>query len=84
MAGRYGFVALSQEMRRLPWPCARDLSQSKLRSGDIATVVKHHPGGAGQEPGFTLEVFNVVGLSPLGGEEGDRQGGAILGKPMSS
>lgn len=38
-----------------------DLPQYGLRSGDVATVVEHHPGQAGQEPGYSLEVFNAVG-----------------------
>lgn len=38
-----------------------DLPQHKLRSGDIATIVEHHAGRPGQEPGYTLEVFNAVG-----------------------
>lgn len=33
----------------------------RLKRGDVATVVEHHPGHAGQEPGYTLEVFNAVG-----------------------
>lgn len=38
-----------------------DLPQYGLRSGDVATVVEHHPGQPGQEPGYSLEVFNAVG-----------------------
>ena len=38
-----------------------DLPQHGLRSGDVATVVEHHPGRPGQEPGYSLEVFNAVG-----------------------
>ncbi len=34
---------------------------TRLRRGDVATVVEHHPGRPGQEPGYTLEVFNAVG-----------------------
>jgi hypothetical protein len=33
----------------------------QLTPGDVATVVEHHPGRPGQEPGYTLEVFNAVG-----------------------
>ncbi|MEK6323321.1 MAG: DUF4926 domain-containing protein [Acidobacteriota bacterium] len=40
-----------------------DLRQHGLRSGDIATVVEYHPGRPGQEPGYSLEVFNAVGDS---------------------
>ena len=32
-----------------------DLPQHGLRSGDVATIVGHHAGGPGQEPGYTLE-----------------------------
>ena len=32
-------------------------------SGDVATVVEYHVGRPGQEPGYTLEVFNAVGES---------------------
>ena len=40
-----------------------DLPQHGLRSGDVATIVEHHEGRPGQEPGYTLEVFNAVGES---------------------
>lgn len=42
---------------------ASDLPGRRLRRGDVATVVEFHPGHAGQEPGYTLEVFNAVGES---------------------
>ena len=38
-----------------------DLPEHKLRSGDVATIVEYHTGRPGQEPGYTLEVFNAVG-----------------------
>jgi hypothetical protein len=38
-----------------------DLPQHHLRCGDVATVVESHPGRSGQEPGYSLEVFNAVG-----------------------
>lgn len=38
-----------------------DLPNHGLRNGDVATVVEHHPGRPGQEPAYTLEVFNAVG-----------------------
>lgn len=38
-----------------------DLPPHQLRAGDITTVVEHHPGRPGQEPGYTLEVFNAIG-----------------------
>jgi hypothetical protein len=36
-----------------------DLPKHGLRSGDLATVVEFHPGRPGQEPDYSLEVFNV-------------------------
>lgn len=38
-----------------------DLPARKLRPGDVATIVEAHPGRPGQEPGYSLEVFNAVG-----------------------
>ena len=38
-----------------------DLPGDRLRRGDVATIVEQHPGRPGQEPGYTLEVFNAVG-----------------------
>ena len=38
-----------------------DLPRNQLRRGDVATVVEYHPGRPGQEPGYSLEVFNAVG-----------------------
>jgi hypothetical protein len=38
-----------------------DLPAHKLRRGDVATIVEEHPGRPGQEPGYSLEVFNAVG-----------------------
>ena len=40
-----------------------DLTPHGLRSGDVATIVEYHEGRPGQEPGYTLEVFNAVGES---------------------
>ncbi len=40
---------------------AEDFPQEALRRGDIATIVEHYEGSAGQEPGYELEVFNAVG-----------------------
>jgi len=42
---------------------AEDLPERRLRRGDVATVVEFHPGRSGQEPGYSLEVFNAVGES---------------------
>jgi hypothetical protein len=38
-----------------------DLPAHKLRRGDVATIVETHPGRGGQEPGYSLEVFNALG-----------------------
>ena len=38
-----------------------DLPERRLRRGDVATVVEFHPGRPGQEPGYSIEVFNAVG-----------------------
>ena len=40
---------------------ATDLPAQRLRTGDVVTVVEHHPARPGQEPGYSLEVFNAVG-----------------------
>jgi hypothetical protein len=38
-----------------------DVTEDGLRRGDVATVVEYHQGRPGQEPGYSLEVFNAVG-----------------------
>jgi hypothetical protein len=38
---------------------AEDLPERRLRRGDVMTVVDHHAGRPGQEPGYSLEVFKV-------------------------
>ncbi len=38
-----------------------DFPEYRLRRGDVAIVVGQHEGGEGQEPGYSLEVFNAVG-----------------------
>jgi Domain of unknown function (DUF4926) len=38
-----------------------DVSEQGLRRGDLATIVEYHKGRPGQEPGYSLEVFNAVG-----------------------
>ncbi len=38
-----------------------DLPAYGLRKGDVATIVEYHEGKSGQEPGYSLEVFNAVG-----------------------
>jgi hypothetical protein len=40
-----------------------DVPENGLRRGDVATIVEHHQGRPGQEPGYSLEVFNAVGES---------------------
>lgn len=37
-----------------------DFSSYKLRRGDVATIVEHHPVSGGED-GYSLEVFNAVG-----------------------
>jgi Domain of unknown function (DUF4926) len=38
-----------------------DALEHGLRRGDLATIVEYHKGRPGQEPGYSLEVFNAVG-----------------------
>lgn len=38
-----------------------DVPEHGLRRADLATIVDFHPGVPGQEPGYSLEVFNAVG-----------------------
>ena len=40
---------------------AVDVPSHRLRRGDVATIVEAHPGPTGEEPGYSLEVFNTVG-----------------------
>ena len=40
---------------------AEALPARHLRRGDVATVVEFHSGRPGQEPGYSLRVFNAVG-----------------------
>lgn len=37
-----------------------DIPEKKLKKGDLATIVEHHPGSATKD-GYTLEVVNVFG-----------------------
>ena len=37
-----------------------DFPSHKLRRGDVATIVEHHPVTDGED-GYSLEVFNAVG-----------------------
>lgn len=38
-----------------------DFPQDRLRKGDVATIVERHETAAGEETGYSLEVFNAVG-----------------------
>ncbi len=38
-----------------------DFPQHRLRNGDVGTIVDRHEGLAGQEDGYSLEVFNAIG-----------------------
>jgi hypothetical protein len=40
-----------------------DLPSHKLMRGDVAFVVDVHPGVAGGEPGYSLEVFDALGTT---------------------
>ncbi len=38
----------------------KDISDKKLKKGDVATIVDHHPVSNGED-GYSLEVFDVLG-----------------------
>ncbi len=38
-----------------------EVPSHKLRKGDVASIVETHTGRPGEEPGYSLEVFNAVG-----------------------
>jgi hypothetical protein len=38
----------------------RDFPEKKLKRGDVATIVEHHPSNI-SENGYSLEVFNALG-----------------------
>ena len=38
----------------------KNIPEKKLKKGDIATIVEHHPVSDGED-GYSLEVFNAVG-----------------------
>lgn len=40
----------------------KDIPGKKLKRGDVATIVEHHPSDT-LEDGYSLEVFNVLGDS---------------------
>ncbi len=37
-----------------------DIPDKKLKKGDVATIVEHHPSDISDD-GYSLEVFNVLG-----------------------
>ncbi|MEW6347553.1 MAG: DUF4926 domain-containing protein [Thermodesulfobacteriota bacterium] len=37
-----------------------DIPEKRLKRGDVATIVEHHPMSA-SEDGYSLEVFNALG-----------------------
>ena len=38
----------------------RDIPAKRLKRGDVATIVEHHPVSGGED-GYSLEVFNALG-----------------------
>ncbi|MDQ1330206.1 MAG: hypothetical protein QG578_469 [Thermodesulfobacteriota bacterium] len=38
----------------------KDIPEKKLRRGDVATIVEHHPVSGGED-GYSLEIFNALG-----------------------
>ncbi len=38
----------------------KDIPEKRLKRGDVATVVEHHPVSDGED-GYSLEIFNAVG-----------------------
>jgi hypothetical protein len=38
----------------------RDIPDKRLKKGDVATIVEHHPVPFGED-GYSLEVFNALG-----------------------
>ncbi|MBX3055904.1 MAG: DUF4926 domain-containing protein [Anaerolineae bacterium] len=38
----------------------QDIPERKLRRGDVATIVEHHPMWQGED-GYSLELFNGIG-----------------------
>ena len=41
---------------------SRDIPEKRLKKGDVATIVEHHPVSVGEE-GYSLELFNSPGDS---------------------
>jgi hypothetical protein len=38
----------------------KDIPEKRLRRGDVATIVEHHPVSDGDD-GYSLEIFNALG-----------------------
>ena len=38
----------------------KDISEKKLKKGDVATIVEHYPVSKGED-GYSLELFNALG-----------------------
>ena len=38
----------------------KDIPEKRLRRGDVATIVEHHPVSGGED-GYSLEIFNALG-----------------------
>jgi len=38
----------------------KDIPEKKLRCGDVAIIVEHHPVANGED-GYSLEIFNALG-----------------------
>ena len=38
----------------------KDIPEKKLKKGDVATIVEHHP-SATSEDGYSMEIFNALG-----------------------
>ncbi|MCH8293342.1 DUF4926 domain-containing protein [Candidatus Poribacteria bacterium] len=38
----------------------KDIPEKRLKRGDVATVVEHHPVSDGED-GYSLEIFNALG-----------------------
>jgi len=41
---------------------SKDIPEKRLKKGDVATIVEHHPVSIGED-GYSLEVFNSLGDS---------------------
>ena len=39
----------------------KDIPEYRLKKGDVATIVEHHPSKSSEDGGYSLEVFNAVG-----------------------